>query len=144
MRFLKFSILTILLSTFFIACEKEKVAAPEPTPDGLPIPVPETKPVQGKWMGNRYSHDKSVPYSFGFDVKADAKLEVLNASKQVIGAGTWSFDNDVFTAAYVITATGITYSVRSTFFDKPDNIEGTWGFDNNNSNGGSWGMSRFN
>lgn len=144
MKFLKFSILTILLSTVFIACEKEEAITPDPTPDVTPVPVPEVKPVQGTWMGNRYGLDRSIPVYFGFAIKADAKLDVLNSSKQVIGTGTWSFNNDVFTANYIIISTGVTYSVQNNFFNKPDNIGGTWGFDNNLSNGGIWEMSKIN
>jgi hypothetical protein len=144
MKFLKFTIAAFLLSMVFVACEKNKDVIPAPPPPPAPIPVTETKPVQGTWMGNRYGYNKSVPFEFGFNVKAQGKLDVLNASKQVIGTGSWNFDNDVFTAAYIITSSGVTYSLRSDFFNKPDNIGGTWGFDSDNSNGGVWEMTKVN
>jgi hypothetical protein len=142
MKFLKFTIVAFLLSTVFVACEKNKDAIPAPPPPPTPIPAPETKPVQGMWMGNRYGPDKSVPVYFGFDVKTQGKLDVLNTAKQVIGTGSWNFYNEVFTATYIIS--GQAYSIKNDFFNKPDEIGGTWGFDNNDSNGGTWKMNKIN
>lgn len=142
MKFLKFTIVTLLMSFAFAACEKDQVGIPVTPP--VEKPVPEIKPVQATWMGSRYGLNKSIPVYFGFQVKAEGKLDVLNTAKKLIGTGSWNFNNDVFTATYSISSSGQTYSVRSNFFEKPDKIGGTWGLDTNDENGGTWEMTKAN
>ena len=144
MKFLKFSIAALLMPVVFVACEKDKDVISKPPQEQSPVPAPVANPVQGIWMGNRYGLTKSIPVYFGFQIKAQGKLDILNPAKQVIGSGDWKFDNNVFTATYTITSSGDKYSVKSGTYDSQVIIGGTWGFDNNTEGGGFWEMEKIN
>ena len=95
-------------------------------------------------MGTRIGLNKSIPLHFGFFVMPDGKLEVIDPAKQLIGAGTWTFDNDVFAVKYAIYPSGFEYSAKSAFFVKPDKMGGSWGHGSDDENGGTWEMTKTN
>ncbi|HET6995782.1 MAG TPA: hypothetical protein VFI06_12410 [Chitinophagaceae bacterium] len=143
MKFLHFFIAAVMLSAIFTACSKDKTIIPQTLPVETPVP-PTVRPVEGKWVGVRLGIDRSIPIYLCFVLKSAERMTVLNKDGQVIGNGTWSFNNDVLQARYRFSATGETHSVRSDVYTKNGNMGGTWGHDDNDTNGGQWVMEKVN
>src|SRR5262245_22338381 len=111
MKFLRLSIVALLLSSVFIACEKQQDNVVQAKSIEKPVPVP--IPVEGKWMGVRMGMDRSIPVYFGFHIKSGGTLDVLNKDKLVIGTGTWVFTNEVLKVKYTLLSPGGSFSIKS-------------------------------
>jgi hypothetical protein len=142
MNYLKITIIVMLFSSFFVACQKEKELAPE-VPAAQPT-VPNAKPVQGLWSGKYYGLDKSIPVYFSLLVKADGKLDILNPAQHVIGSGTWQLNEPVFKTSLKFLSIGETYSFVGELSDSPRKLNGTWGRGASETDGGLWNMDKIN
>jgi len=142
MNFLKITIIALMFSTVFVACQKEKELAPV-VPAAQPS-VPNAKPVQGLWSGKYYGLDKSIPVYFNLLIKADGKLDILNPAQHVIGSGTWQLNEPVFKASLKFSSIGETYSFAGELSDSPRKLNGTWGYEGSESGGGLWNMDKIN
>lgn len=146
MNLFKLFIISLFISANFAACKKESTQQAEP-----PSATPSTKPapgfnsaIQGLWAGHSVLTNKSIPAYFSFKIKDEGKLEVLNATQQVIGTGSWTFNGETFKTSYSITATGKAYSAAAGYFDSPGKLSGTWGFNSADNGGGFWEMDKIN
>lgn len=147
MNFLKCTMTALALSATFVACQKEKADEIGPVlPAGNEKPAPGfNESIQGLWIGHSVLYTKSIPVYFSFKIKADGKLDVLNAAQQAIGAGVWTFNGETFRASYSIEVSGgSSYSVVAAYFDSPGKLSGTWGFNSADSGGGFWEMDKVN
>jgi hypothetical protein len=135
MKFLRFGIVALLLSTALFSCKKDNNDDFKPTNGNTAI--------EGKWVGT---------YGFGLDaptiyyclnVKEGGVIEELNSSGVSKGSGTWSLNGNVFTAKYQWKAPLLTkYSVTATFNPASGKLVGTWGYDDNATNGGKWEQTK--
>jgi hypothetical protein len=134
MKAVKLSLLALLIvPTLFVACKKDS---------GSPAPVP-TNSIEGVWQG-KYGYGNEAPsISYIFNIKPGGVIEELNASGNSKGSGTWTLVGTTFTAKYQWKAPLLTiFSVTSTFDKSTSKLTGLWGYDNNNSNGGKWTMTK--
>jgi len=133
MQTLRFFIFGLLSTIAFLSCGKEN-------------DDPKTViPIEGKWVG-KYSI-LSEPYNdhYSFRFNETGILERLDISGEKAGEGTWEFSNNntVVSGTYTMSppATG-TFSFVANFDTELGELDGTWGYDENEYNGGYWYMSK--
>jgi hypothetical protein len=136
MKFLKFAIVALLLSTAFFSCSKDKDDDFKPSNGNTAI--------EGKWVGTYgFGNDAPTIY-YCLNVKAGGEIEELNSSgvSKCI-SGTWSLNGNVFTAKYQWKAPLLTkYSVTAIFNSATGKLVGTWGYNDNATNGGKWEQTK--
>ena len=135
MKFLKFFIVALLLSTAFISCKKDNNDDFTPTPSNSAI--------EGKWVG-KYGYQNDAPtIYFCLNVKPGGIIEELNSSGESKGSGTWSMNGNTFTAKYQWKAPLNTiFSVIATYDPATGKLSGTWGWNDNATTGGKWENSK--
>lgn len=135
MRFFKFFIVALFLSTAIFSCKKD---------DNDNFTSPSNTAIEGKWVG-KYGYQNEAPsIYYCLNVKPGGIIEELNSSgvSKCI-SGTWSLNGNTFTAKYQWKAPlNTTFSVVATFDPSTGKLVGTWGYDNNATNGGKWENSK--
>jgi hypothetical protein len=132
MKFLKFAIVALLLSTAFFSCSKNKDDDFKPSNGNTSI--------EGKYVG-KYGYGNEEPsISYILNVKAGGIFEELNTSGvSKCVSGNWSLNGNVFTAKYQWKAPlNSIFSVVATFDPSTGKLTGTWGYGDNATNGGKW------
>lgn len=134
MKFLKFSVLTLLTSIVLFSCSKN---SDDVTPNN---PAPG---IQGDWIG-KYSFGNETPsVYFRFSIQAGGKIDELNASGASKGGGTWELNGTSFTAHYQWKEPLNTiYTVAATYNEATHKLSGTWGYGNSAINGGLWEQTK--
>lgn len=129
MRVLKFAIITLFLSAAAMSCNKEKNDPPAPA-------------IEGRFVGV-YGFDSDVPsiyYSLNF--KPGGVIEELDDAGQLKGTGTYQVNGNILTAHYT-WATGTEFSIRATYNEAQGELmNGTWGWNDSFTNGGTWSMEK--
>jgi hypothetical protein len=146
MNFLKLSIVTLLMPAALVSCQKEKDITP-PAATEKSVPVSEKKSIEGVWAGQSVMSNKNNPVFFSFVIKGEGKLDVIDASQQVMGSGAWTLNGNSFKAAYTVASSGAaySYSVAADYYSgSPDKFNGTWGYNSNDTGGGFWDMKKIN
>ena len=128
MKILKHFASVLLLSTIFLACNKDN--------DG-PKTDPNAAKFFGKWVGT-YGFDSDVPgYFFALNIKSDGVIQELNSSGVAKGEGSWTIQGSTLKGVYKMKFSPFNeYSVLATVNSATGKIEGTWGFDSNGADGG--------
>jgi hypothetical protein len=141
-RLLCILLLAVLISAAFLACSKENAVKAEATsPGSSKDPATQgSTPIEGIWMGKYFGYNKSIPIYLGFALKGKGKLDVLNDSKQLIGAGSWQLNGAGFKATFIISISKESYSVYADLQSSATRLAGTWGYDGSSINGGYWDM----
>ena len=132
MRILKSFIIALVAATALVACNKEK-SDPQPALD-----------VVGNYGGL---------YGFGSDTPDTEMKIAINPggifqeigvnSGAPTGEGTWQLNGNSLTATYtMLFAPFNVYSVSATFDPATGKLVGTWGYDNNPSDGGKLEMNK--
>jgi hypothetical protein len=66
----------------------------------------------------------------------------LDDAGQVKGTGTFQVNGNILTAKYV-WASGTDFSIRATYNQSVQElVNGTWGWDNSYTDGGTWSMQK--
>ena len=99
--------------------------------------------IEGTWVG-KYGFDTETPDVFySFKIKAGGVLEEYGESGLKIAEGTWTFDNNIFTGkTHSLLGSNNEYSVIAAFDPSKTKLDGNWGYDDNNTDGGLWFMTR--
>lgn len=142
MNFLKLTSIILFLSMVFTACQKNKDLSPQP-----PVAdtnVPKEKTIQGLWTGTYYGMDKSVPVHFSLLFKAAGQLDIVNAAQEVIGSGSWQLSGTQFKASLLFLSNAGVCTFSGELSDSRLRIEGVWGHDSSNTDGGFWNMDKMN
>lgn len=131
MKFVKFSIVALLMPVIFFSCEKDKNDT--------------VLPVEGNWNG-LYGFGIDAPtISYKLNIKHDGTIEELNVSGNSKGSGTWSFNGNTLTAHYQWKAPlNTVFSIIATYDPATNKLTGTWGYDNNAADGGKWQSNKTN
>lgn len=123
----------ILLASFtFVSCKKDKVDQPA------------TVAVEGMYSG-KYGFGNDAPDTDQkYNIKAGGVFQEIGTnSGTVVGEGTWQMNGNTLTATYTIVwAPYSKYSVSATFDQATGKLTGTWGNDNNSSDGGKIDMQK--
>jgi len=130
MKFVKLSIIALLMPVCLLACKKDSKAA---------------SPVEGKWSGV-YGNDNDIPtILYKLNIKPGGIIEEINAAGEVKGTGTWSLKGNTFVAHYQWKAPLNTFfTIAATFDPATNKLTGTWGFDNSATDGGKWEVIKTN
>jgi hypothetical protein len=118
--------------TTFAACEKDK-------DDKTPVAI------EGRWIGTYVNAASGNTFYFSFDIKPGGIIEEINNAGQKVGEGTWELDpaTNVLMANYTWT-NGQEFSIIAAFDKQNGRLLGDWGYDNSNTNGGTWEMTKSN
>ncbi|MGB4775340.1 MAG: hypothetical protein WBP45_09225 [Daejeonella sp.] len=132
-KFIKLSLLAVIITASFTACKKDKTTAP-------PVSL------EGKWTGKYGLGDNPPSTDFHFNIiVAASKLEATLDGVATTYTGNWLLvAGGAFTATYSIN--GITYNYSAKFDDSASGggklINGTWGKGISYDDGGKWSMTK--
>ena len=132
MKKVKLAILALAMTTGFVACNKDS--------DDEVI----SSPVEGTYVG-KYGFGNDAPdLDFIFKVSPGGVFEEISASTgNAKGQGTWSVNGNTLTATYTMLFSPFSkYSVSGTYDPATKKMTGTWGYDNNPSDGGMMDMAK--
>lgn len=126
--------LTIMLfaGLTFVSCKKDKNVEPA------------ALSVEGMYAG-KYGFGNEVPSEDQkYHIKAGGVFQEIGInSGAVVGQGTWQMNGNTLTATYTIVWSPFsTYSISATFDPVTGKLTGTWGNDNNSSDGGKIDMNK--
>lgn len=131
MKKVKMAILALAIATGFVACNKD---SDDVTPS----------PVEGTYVG-KYGFGNDTPdLDFIFKVSPGGIFQEISASTgNVKGQGTWSVNGNTLTATYTMLFSPYNkYSVSGTYDPATQKMTGTWGYDNNVTDGGKMEMAK--
>ena len=130
MKKVKMALLALVFATGFVACNKDS--------DDDVI----SAPVEGTYVG-KYGFGNDAPdLDFKFQVSPGGIFkEISTTTGNVKGQGTWNVNGNTLTATYTMLFSPYSkYSVSGTFDAATKKMTGTWGYDNNTSDGGKMDM----
>lgn len=132
MKRLQFIFLFVLSTVLFTACKKDKND-----------PEVSSGEVAATYEGKFGTGNNSPSSFFSFNVKPDGVLEELNSSGSVKGKGIWTISGNTFqgTTHDLFPVTNF-YSYRATYDAATKKLTGTWGYGNNETDGGQWHMTK--
>ena len=128
MRILKNFIIALVAATAIVACNKEK-SDPQPQP---------ASEVVGKYDGLYGFGDDLPDAEMKIEIKPGGVFQEIGANSGApTGEGTWQLNGHTLTATYTMLYAPFTkYSINATFNPDTKELGGTWGWDNNPSDGG--------
>jgi hypothetical protein len=105
--------------------------------------LPSASPVEGIWEGKYGNGSKTPDWYMGFQIDADGVIHELNEGGTKIGKGVWTITGDQFVSTYHNALPyDANYSLRATLTESGSILKGTWGFKNNDSDGGTFELTR--
>jgi hypothetical protein len=128
--FLKFMAIILFAGITFVSCKKDHVDPPA------------SIPVEGVYSG-KYGFGNDAPDTDQkYNIKAGGIFQEIGTnSGTVVGEGTWQMNGNTLTATYTIVwAPFSKYSISATFNPATGKLMGTWGSDNNSTDGGKIDM----
>lgn len=131
MRILKTLIIAMLAATALVACNKEKSDPP-------------AYEVTGKF-GGLYGFDNDAPDTeMKIEIKPGGVFQEIGVnSGAVTGEGTWQLNGNTITATYTMVFIPFNkYSISATFDPATGQLVGTWGYDDNPSDGGKLALQK--
>ncbi|MEP7107371.1 MAG: hypothetical protein ABI760_05300 [Ferruginibacter sp.] len=123
----------MIFATLFASCKKDDVDPP-----------PAKVTVEGLYAG-KYGFDNEVPDNDQkYKIKAGGifqEISIHNGS--VVGQGTWLLNGNTLTATYTMVFSPYNkYSISASFNAVTNKLTGTWGSDNNATDGGKIDMTK--
>ena len=120
MKFLRIAIVTLLVSTVFVACKKDDAT------------IPSFK-MEGTWDG-KIGQNAEVPSGqFKLNIKAGGNIERISSNGSVSATGSWNEEDGSFTAIYFYS-NGTVVDLTGTIDKTKNKLTGTW-----KNNGGEQG-----
>jgi hypothetical protein len=134
MKFFKRLAVVLLIASVFTACKKDKDSSSSNS---------EAQQFYGKWVGT-YGFDNDVPaYFFSLNIASDGSIQELNSSGVAKGQGTWKVTGSTLKGTYKMLFSPYNeYSVIATINSSTGKMEGSWGYDDNGSDGGKILLSK--
>ena len=133
MKILTTAIIALCISAAFISCKKDHDQSTNSNPA-----------IQGIYSG-KFGYGNDTPAEeFKFAIKANNVFQELSVNNgNPTGQGTYTLNGNSFTATYNMLFSPFNqYSVSGTFNPSTGKITGTWGYDNNPSDGGKIDMTK--
>jgi len=132
MKKMKMALLALVFATGFVACNKDS--------NDEVI----SSPVEGTYVGKYGFGNDNPGLDFKFKVSPGGIFQEISTSTgNVKGQGTWSVNGNTLTATYAMLFSPYSkYSVSGTYDPATQKMTGTWGYDNNVSDGGKMDMAR--
>jgi hypothetical protein len=132
MKKVKLALIALVIATGFVACNKDS--------DDKVI----SSPVEGTYAG-KYGFGTDAPdLDFKFKVSPGGIFQEIGASSgNATGQGTWTLNGNTLSATYTMLFSPFNkYSVSGTYDPATKKLTGTWGYDNNPSDGGKMEMAK--
>ena len=124
----------MLVAFTFVSCKKNKDT----------VTPPATVAVEGSYTG-KYGFGNDIPDTDQkYKIKAGGVFQEIGVnSGTVIGEGTWQMNGNTLTAKYTINFSPYSkYSISATFDAATGKLVGTWGGENNPTDGGKIDMTK--
>ncbi|HEX5653510.1 MAG TPA: hypothetical protein VFX58_10575 [Chitinophagaceae bacterium] len=115
MKILRMTFLALVLSSLFMACNKDNDTTP-------PFSI------EGKWTGTTGNGGY-----FGMNIKPGGVLERISSSGSVSATGHWQLNGNALTGDYTFTS-GTVVTMQATVDKSQNKLSGTWA-----NNGGEQG-----
>jgi hypothetical protein len=116
MKFIRTTIMTLLISAAFAACSKDK-----------DIPA---FSVEGNWSGKIGTGNATPSGQYALNIKSGGSLERIGANGTVSASGSWSLQGNAFTGIYFYS-NGTVVDITGTVDKSNNKITGNW---SNNGN----------
>lgn len=130
MKTLKICALTALMFAALLGCKKDD-------------PAPVTESIAGRWEGKYGNGTKTPDWFWSFEISPGGVIDELNSSGDKIGDGIWTLSGDKFLSTYHNDFPyNATYSLKATYNSSEKTLTGTWGFRNNDSDGGTFKLTK--
>jgi hypothetical protein len=103
----------------------------------------ENKSIEGRWVGTYVNDASTDTFYYRLNLKSNGDLEELNSSGAVVGSGQWQLNENtnVFMSAYQSTG-GQDFSLIAAFDKEAGKLIGNWGYDNSNTDGGTFDLEK--
>jgi len=126
------ALIALVFATGFVACNKDsddKVAS---------------APVEGTYVGKYGFGNDNPDLDFKFTISPGGVFqEISTTTGNAKGQGTWTLNGNTLTATYTMLFSPYNkYSVSGTYDATTKKMTGTWGYDNNPSDGGKMDMAK--
>ncbi len=114
----------VMAITVLPSCRKEAVKPPVVQED----PKEEEVSMLGYWEGTYSFGDGGLNLYFAIEIISDTELTIVNSDKEVLGTGTWTVTENVFTAHYAYEQSPEeVYSLAAKFDQEARTLSGSWG-----------------
>lgn len=135
MKLFNFAIIAVILSTLFIACNKD---------DADPAPAPSSSHVEGLFTG-KYGFGNEAPdnnYSLKFTSSGTIQ-EIGQSSGNATGQGTYTLTGNHLSASYTMLFSPYNdYFIEATYDAATKTVTGTWGYDPGGTDGGKFSVHK--
>jgi hypothetical protein len=131
-KFLRLVTIMLLATFTFVSCKKDN--------DVKPVAFS----VEGMYSGKSGFGNDLPSEDQKYNIKAGGVFQEIGTnSGSVVGQGTWQMNGNTLTATYsIVWSPFSTYSISASFDPVTGKLTGTWGYDNNASDGGKIDMTR--
>jgi hypothetical protein len=130
MKTLRIYALSALVFAILFGCQKDE-------------PKPITESISGVWEGKYGNGTKTPDFYWSFRIHANGVVDELNNAGDKIGDGIWTKSGDNFLSTYHNdTPYNATYSLKATYNTSEATLTGTWGYGNNDSDGGTFKLTQ--
>jgi len=131
-KFLRLVTIMLLAMFTIVSCKKDNNVKPV------------AFSVEGMYSGKSGFGNDVPSEDQKYNIKAGGIFQEIGTnSGAVIGQGTWQMNGNTLTATYsIVWSPFSTYSLSATFDPATGKLIGTWGYDNNFSDGGKIDMAR--
>ncbi len=127
MKFLKISLIALLIVSSFAACKKDKAVT--------------VIKIEGKWSGTTTLTSSGTTTALTFNLAADKSITVTNANGDPVStSGSWELIDNALTIHYVNV--NFEYYYKGTFDSSAGKLDGTYGSTVEATNYGTWSMTK--
>lgn len=130
MKISKWIMAVLIATTTFVSCSKDNGDDNNTN-------------IEGDWVGTYSDASTNATFDYRLRIKPNGEVQELNSAGTVIGTGGWELDNtnNVFMAEYEWT-NGQDFSIIADFLKQDGKLIGSWGYDNSNSDGGTFELQK--
>jgi hypothetical protein len=130
MKTLKSYALTVLVLVTLLGCQKDD-------------PAPVSESIAGIFEGKYGNGTKTPDFFWRFEIGAGGVIKELNSGGEKIGDGIWTKSGDNFLSTYHNdTPYNATYSLKAVYNNAERTLTGTWGYGNNDFDGGTFKLTK--
>jgi len=130
MKTLTLKLLVLFVLSAFTGCK-----------DNDPSPI--TDSFEGTWIG-KYGNGSKVPdWFWSFEIDPNGVIHELDNGGKKIGKGMWTKAGNEFKSTYHNDEPyDATYSMKAIVNEEDGTLKGTWGFENNEADGGTFVLNK--
>ena len=129
MKISKWIMAMLIAAVSFVSCSKDK--------DDNKVSI------DGYWTGTYVNDASGQTFYYRLHIKSNGDLEEVDNTGAVLGTGEWELDpsTNVFMAVYEWN-NGQDFSLIAAFDPQAGKLVGNWGYNNSNTDGGSFELEK--